>query len=103
MYASVSEKVSDMHNACIPVKGTLRELLSQADVEVIFQGGEKHALTSHSFVAQSNYESALGRHSTRVGSCHFRYIMPAPYLDGERRVQEWPSAVLHSGPDGAIS
>jgi len=32
VYASMSEKVSDMRHAGIPVKGTLRELLSQVDV-----------------------------------------------------------------------
>lgn len=97
VYASVSEKVSDMRNAGIPVKGTLRELLSHVDVvadctpkkigaankplyeevgvKVIYQGGEKHALTGHSFVAQANYESALGRHSTRVVSCNTTSIV----------------------------
>lgn len=97
VYASVSEKVSDMRNAGIPVKGTLRELLSHIDVvadctpkrigaankllyeevgvKVIYQGGEKHALTSHSFVAQANYESALGRDSTCVVSCNTTSIV----------------------------
>ena len=91
VYAAVSENISDMRNAGIPVEGTLRELLShvdvvadctpkkigaankplyeQAGVKVIYQGGEKHELTGHSFVAQANYESAVGRHSTRVVSC----------------------------------
>ena len=42
----------------------------EAGVKSVFQGGEKHALTGHSFVAQANYESALGRPSTRVVSCN---------------------------------
>jgi glyceraldehyde-3-phosphate dehydrogenase (NAD(P)) len=97
VYAAVPEKVQDMRNAGIPVEGTLKELLSrvdvvadctpkkigaanmplyeQAGVKVIFQGGEKHALTGHSFVAQANYESALGRHSTRVVSCNTTSIV----------------------------
>ena len=97
VYAAVSENVSDMRNAGIPVKGSLRELLSHVDVvadctpnkigaankplyeevavKVIYQGGEKHALTGHSFVAQANYESALGRHSTRVVSCNTTSIL----------------------------
>ena len=38
-------------------------------VKSIFQGGEKHSLTGHSFVAKANYETAIGRVSTRVVSC----------------------------------
>src|SRR5690625_5246618 len=34
------------------------------------QGGEKHELTGHSFVAETSYEAALGRESTRVVSCN---------------------------------
>jgi glyceraldehyde-3-phosphate dehydrogenase (NAD(P)) len=97
VYAAVSEKVPDMRNAGIPLEGTLRELLSRVDVvadctpkkigaankplyeqvgvKVIYQGGEKHELTGHSFVAQANYESALGRHSTRVVSCNTTSIV----------------------------
>jgi glyceraldehyde-3-phosphate dehydrogenase (NAD(P)) len=92
IYASVPEKAGEMVQAGIPVAGTLDDLLAQADVVVdcapksigaqnyaryleagvksIFQGGEKHSLTGHSFVAQANYESALGRQSTRVVSCN---------------------------------
>jgi glyceraldehyde-3-phosphate dehydrogenase (NAD(P)) len=72
--------------------GTLDELLAKVDVMVdctpkgvgaknlaryraagvksVYQGGEKHALTGHSFVAQANYESTLGRDTTRVVSCN---------------------------------
>jgi len=97
VYAAVSDNISDMRNVGIPVEGTLQELLSrvdvvadctpnkigaankplyeQAGVKVIYQGGEKHALTGHSFVAQANYESAVGRHSTRVVSCNTTSIV----------------------------
>lgn len=72
--------------------GTLQTLLGQADVVVdctpkhvasenvatyrakglkfIVQGGEKHAVTGHSFVAESSYAGAVGRSSTRVVSCN---------------------------------
>ena len=92
VYASVPEKADEMVQAGIPVDGTLDDLLAQVDVVVdcapksigaqnyaryqqagvksIFQGGEKHALTGHSFVAQANYESALGQQATRVVSCN---------------------------------
>lgn len=86
-----------MRAAGIPVQGTLHELLEQVDVvadctpkgigarnlehyrehgvKAIFQGGEKHSLTGHSFVAQANYESALGRDATRVVSCNTTSIV----------------------------
>jgi len=92
MYASLPDKVNAMKAAGIPVQGTLDDLLTQADVvvdytpkgigaknfkryqelgvKVVYQGGEKHSLTGHSFVAQVNYESALGREATRVVSCN---------------------------------
>ena len=39
-------------------------------LKFILQGGEKHAATGHSFVAECNYASALGRDATRVVSCN---------------------------------
>jgi glyceraldehyde-3-phosphate dehydrogenase (NAD(P)) len=39
-------------------------------LKFIVQGGEKHAITGHSFVAESNYASALDRDATRVVSCN---------------------------------
>jgi glyceraldehyde-3-phosphate dehydrogenase (NAD(P)) len=92
VYASLPDAVDTMKGAGIPVVGTLDDLLAQVDVVVdctpkgigarnlahyraagvrsIFQGGEKHSLTGHSFVAQANYETALGRDTTRVVSCN---------------------------------
>lgn len=92
IYASLPDKVDEMKDAGIPIEGTLGDLLSQVDVVVdctpkgigaknleryrevgvkaIYQGGEKHSLTGHSFVAQANYDSALGRDATRVVSCN---------------------------------
>lgn len=92
VYASIADKAEEMERAGIPVMGTLDDLLGEVDVVVdatpkgigarnleryreagvkaIFQGGEKHDLTGHSFVAQANYQTALGRHATRVVSCN---------------------------------
>lgn len=97
IYASLPEKVDEMKAAGIPVVGTLDDLLAQVDVVVdctpkgigarnleryravgvkaIYQGGEKHSLTGHSFVAQANYETALGRDATRVVSCNTTSIV----------------------------
>jgi glyceraldehyde-3-phosphate dehydrogenase (NAD(P)) len=92
IYASLAEKANEMKAAGIPIAGTLDDLLTQVDVVVdctpkgigarnleryqaagvkaIYQGGERHSLTGHSFVAQANYASALGRDMTRVVSCN---------------------------------
>lgn len=92
IYASVPGKRQEMQDAGIDIRGGLNELLAKADVVVdctpkgvdatnkplyasakvkcIFQGGAKHELTGHSFVASANYESAVGRDSTRVVSCN---------------------------------
>jgi glyceraldehyde-3-phosphate dehydrogenase (NAD(P)) len=81
-----------MRGAGLDVSGTLDDLLGEADVVVdctpkriaagnvetyrrrgirfILQGGEKHAATGHSFVAECNYASALGAQATRVVSCN---------------------------------
>jgi glyceraldehyde-3-phosphate dehydrogenase (NAD(P)) len=97
IYASLPEKIEAMRASGVPVAGTLDELLNEVDVVVdctpkkvaagnkerykraglkaIFQGGEAHALTGHSFVAQVNYETALGRDMTRVVSCNTTSIV----------------------------
>ena len=92
IYAALPEKRSEMRAAGLDVRGTLDDLLkeaeivvdctpkgidernkakyAEADVKAVFQGGAKHELTGHSFVASVNYESALGRPMTRVVSCN---------------------------------
>ena len=86
-----------MRAAGLDVAGTLDDLLGQADVVVdctpkriaarnidvyrrrglkfIVQGGEKHEVTGHSFVAESNYATALDREATRVVSCNTTSIV----------------------------
>lgn len=97
VYASTDEADAAMRTAGVPVAGTLDDLLAQVDVvvdttpkhvaagnlaryqaaavKVVFQGGESHETTGHSFVAQANYESALGRDMTRVVSCNTTSIV----------------------------
>lgn len=97
VYASLAEKSNEMKNADIPIAGNLDDLLKQIDViidctpkgigaknleryrkagvKAIYQGGEKHSLTGHSFVAQANYETALGLYATRVVSCNTTSIV----------------------------
>jgi glyceraldehyde-3-phosphate dehydrogenase (NAD(P)) len=97
VYASTPHSANEMRGVGIPITGTLDDLLSEVDiaadatpkkvaaanldkyraaqVKSIFQGGEKHSLTGHSFVAQANYATALGRDSTRVVSCNTTSIV----------------------------
>ena len=97
VFAATDEAGAAMAQAGVPVAGTLAELLAQADVVVdttpkkvaatnlevyrtagvkaVFQGGESHATTGHSFVAQANYATALGRDTTRVVSCNTTSIV----------------------------
>ncbi len=97
VFAFDNDSYKKMKAAGIDVKGTLDDLLKHVDVvcdatpkkiaplnfeqyknagvKSIFQGGEKHSLTGHSFVAQANYASAVGRDSTRVVSCNTTSIV----------------------------
>jgi len=92
VYAAVPERGEEMEAAGVPVAGDLDDLLERVDVVAdstpkkvaarnreryaaagvkgIFQGGEKHELTGYSFVAQVNYEEAVGRDFARVVSCN---------------------------------
>lgn len=97
LFGATGEHADDMRTAGLEVAGALDDLLGQADVIVdctpkrvaaknvevyrrrgltfIVQGGEKHEVTGHSFVAESNYASALGREATRVVSCNTTSIV----------------------------
>jgi glyceraldehyde-3-phosphate dehydrogenase (NAD(P)) len=97
IFASTPQAADAMRKASIPLAGTLTEALHSVDVvcdatpkkiasdnfelykslgvKSIFQGGEKHSLTGHSFVAQANYASAVGRSATRVVSCNTTSIV----------------------------
>ena len=92
LYAAAPEHAEAMRRSGLEVSGTLEEVLGQADVVIdctpkriaaknvetyrkrrikfIVEGGEKHSVTGHSFVAECNYASALGRDATRVVSCN---------------------------------
>ena len=92
LFGATRDAESAMSAAGLNVAGALEDLLEQSDVVVdctpkkvaagnvdiyrrrhvkfIVQGGEHHTTTGHSFVAEANYASALGRESTRVVSCN---------------------------------
>jgi glyceraldehyde-3-phosphate dehydrogenase (NAD(P)) len=97
LYAATDEAHGAMTAAGLTVAGPLDALLEQADVIIdctpkhigaanveryrsrrikfILHGGEKHAVTGHSFVAESSFASAIGRESTRVVSCNTTSIV----------------------------
>lgn len=97
LYAASNETVGPMRESGLTVAGTLDALLEKADIIVdctpkrvaatnveryrsggvkfIVHGGEKHAVTGHSFVAESSFASAVGRQSTRVVSCNTTSIV----------------------------
>jgi glyceraldehyde-3-phosphate dehydrogenase (NAD(P)) len=92
LFGATEQHVAVIRDAGLDAAGTLEELLGQVDVVIdctpkhiaaknvevyrrrrvkfILQGGEKHAATGHSFVAECNYEGAVGREATRVVSCN---------------------------------
>jgi glyceraldehyde-3-phosphate dehydrogenase (NAD(P)) len=97
LFGATGEHVNGMRAAGLKVEGTLDDLLGQAEIVVdctpkhvaakniesyrrrrlkfIVQGGEKHEATGHSFVAESNYASALNLDATRVVSCNTTSIV----------------------------
>ncbi len=97
VFGSTPAAVDALRAAGIAASGALGDMLGQVDVvadatpkkiaaanlpryraagvKSIFQGGEQHELTGHSFVAQANYASALGRDATRVVSCNTTSIV----------------------------
>ena len=96
-FAASEAHVATMQRAGLTVSGTLDDLLTHVDVVVdctpkrvaatnvdtyrrrqvrfVLQGGEAHDITGHSFVAESNYASAVGREATRVVSCNTTSIV----------------------------
>ena len=97
LFASTDASVAAMRGAGLKVDGNLPDLLKSLDVIVdctpklvagknaeqyrkfgikfIVEGGEKHELTGHSFVAEANYAESVGRQSTRVVSCNTTSIV----------------------------
>lgn len=97
LFGASQDDADAMRQAGLAVAGTLEDLLDRCDVVVdctpkkvaagnveiyrrrglkfIVQGGEKHSVTGHSFVAECNYADALGREATRVVSCNTTSIV----------------------------
>jgi len=92
LYGATQARAHAMTEVGLDPAGTLDDLLDAADIVVdctpkkvaasnvaryrargikfIVEGGEKHAVTGHSFTAENNYATAFGRDATRVVSCN---------------------------------
>ncbi len=97
LFAASPDARSDMEAAELAVSGMLEELVERSEVVVdctpkrrgaanaeiyrrigrpfIVQGGEKHDVTGHSFVAEVSYADTVGRAATRVVSCNTTSIV----------------------------
>jgi|SRR5688572_10462213 len=97
LFGATAQHVAAMRDAGLDTAGTLDDLLGKSEVVVdctpkriaaqnveayrrrgikfVLQGGEKHAATGHSFVAECNYGSTVGRDATRVVSCNTTSIV----------------------------
>ena len=97
LFTAADDARPAMDQAGLQVSGSLEELVSASEIVVdctpkrsgaanaelyrrvgrpfIVQGGEKHEVAGHSFVADSSYASAVGRPSTRVVSCNTTSIV----------------------------
>ncbi|MEM0287819.1 MAG: type II glyceraldehyde-3-phosphate dehydrogenase [Nitrososphaerota archaeon] len=91
IFAPDNPTKSKLESAGIKVEGLLDDLFARSDIiidvspekgeenkavyekagaKVIFQGGEEHSIGEASFVAQCNYDQAVGKRYVRVVSCN---------------------------------
>jgi len=97
LFAATAEAKSPMREAGLELAGSLDDLVEAADILVdctpkgfgarnaatyrrvgrpfLVQGGEKHDLTGHSFVAEASFDGARGKQATRVVSCNTTSIV----------------------------
>ena len=92
IFASDEKGMKGFKEAGLTCEGTSKDLVAEADIvldatpedvgsqnkqmyeslgkKAIFQGGEEHELAGTSFVAQCNFEEAIGKKYVRVVSCN---------------------------------
>ncbi|MCS7129187.1 MAG: type II glyceraldehyde-3-phosphate dehydrogenase [Candidatus Caldarchaeum sp.] len=122
LYCVDSAGVEKFRKAGIKVEGVLDDLLDEVDVIVdctpgdvgmtyrqryaeagrkaVFQGGEESEVAETSFVAQCNYEKALGRRSVRVVSCNTTALCRVLHaLDTEYGVEKARAVIARRASD----
>ena len=120
LYATTKDAMPKFEKAGIKVRGTLDELLKEADlvvdctpeesgympayekagVKAIWQGGEEHALTNFSFNAAVNYADALGQSWVRVPSCNTTGLIRTLYpLDVHFGIQKVLAVMVRRATD----
>jgi len=97
LFAATADAEAPMREAGLALAGRLEDVVKASDIVVdctpkgfgarnaetyrkfgrsfIVQGGEKHEVTGHSFVAETSYASARGKRATRVVSCNTTSIV----------------------------
>ena len=97
LFAAAADAEGPMQDSGLELAGGLDDLVGAADIIVdctpkrfgaknaetyrrigkpfIVQGGEKHEVTGHSFVAEASFDSARGKAATRVVSCNTTSIV----------------------------
>jgi glyceraldehyde-3-phosphate dehydrogenase (NAD(P)) len=97
LFAASVDATGPMKEAGLELSGRLEDLVAACDVVVdctpkrvgarnaetyrrlakpfIVQGGEKHEVAGHSFVAEATFDSAIGKPATRVVSCNTTSIV----------------------------
>ena len=97
LFAAMPDALEPMRSAGLELAGSLDDLVSASDLVVdctpkkvgaanaqtyrrldrpfIVQGGEKHEVAGHSFVAEASFDSAAGKPATRVVSCNTTSIV----------------------------
>jgi glyceraldehyde-3-phosphate dehydrogenase (NAD(P)) len=97
LFAATPDADRSMREAGLDLAGRLEDLVAATDIVVdctpkgfgaknagtyrrmgrpfLVQGGEKHEVTGHSFVAETSFDSARGKDATRVVSCNTTSIV----------------------------
>jgi glyceraldehyde-3-phosphate dehydrogenase (NAD(P)) len=108
--------------AGLPVEGSLKDLLSRADVVVdatpdkvgrenrplyaeagvraVYQGGEKADVAEGSFSALANYAAGIGKRSLRVVSCNTTGLArAAAVLEARWGIEHWEATLVRRAAD----
>ncbi len=120
MYVSDRDAHTKFEKAGLATRGTLAELLEEADlvvdctpeesgykplyekagVKAIWQGGEEHSLTNLSFNAAVNYSDCLGATFVRVPSCNTTGLIRTLYpLDAHVGIEKVLAVMVRRATD----